>query len=240
MHDASAPAAHELELGARLPPMSRLALLIQRLDPAAAACEAAPSRPAFDASLLRTLLGESPPDTLVWNGRREARALVELPGEKRLAKIRRTRSSCRSTSTLAALLAEVRSTVHASPTAAGELAELAVTVAEEGAAAAIPGAQTLALAYRANAFRADARLKEAEPLFARASQLSRRQFEPRWVTAEFSSLLGSWLKDSRHLDAAEMHLETAAAGFVEVGDAAAAARALINLAERHWIAAECR
>jgi len=221
-----------------LPPMSRLAFLVQHLDPTAAACVAAPPRPAFDASLLRIFLGESPPETLVWNGRREARALAKLSGTKQLDKIRHTRSPRRSTATLAALLAEVRSTVHASPTAAGELAELAVTVAVEGAAAATPGALTLALAYRANALRADARLREAEPFFARAAQLPSRQDKPRWVTAEFSSLLGSWLKDARHLDAAEMHLEAAVSGFVDAGDEAAAARALIKLAERHWLAAE--
>jgi len=158
--------------------------------------------------------------------------------QRRLDLIDRAYAAYTSPWLVALLLAQAREAVHASPAAAGELAELADAVARRGEAARTPGARPLTLAFLGNALRADARLKEASPYFDQAREVLRREGGPGWVIAEVDSLHGSLLKDARRLDAAELCLANAARRFEQVGDDVGAARALIKLAERHWIAAE--
>lgn len=91
MHDTSAGTSAVGEPCARLPPMSRLAFLVQELEPAVTACKAASPRPAFDACLLRILLCEPPPKTLLWNGRREAAWAFPWAGSRKSIRTSRAR-----------------------------------------------------------------------------------------------------------------------------------------------------
>ena len=151
----------------------------------------------------------------------------------RLGLIERSTARYRSPLLVARLLGEARLAVHDSPAEAFELAELAAAVAAAGVAGA--GSLALALAYQANARRADGRLTQAAPLFESASRMLRLQGGGPWVHGEIASLRGSWLKDSRRFDEAHRCLDDAVEQFDRARDPVAIARSLLIVADCHWL-----
>ena len=219
-----------------LPSRSRLHLIALHVDPQAAAGLPLPRRTPFDRQLLTALLGPQPRSNL-YHARDDAKQLVRLPRHQQTGRIARTRSPTRATAILAVLLAQARATVHQSPAEAHDLSAVAVRLAADGAAHSTPGAEALALAYQANARRADGRLADALPIFRCAARALACRPAPPWVEAEIASLEASWLKDSRRFAACELHLHRAIDRFQAAGDTPAQSRALMILADCHRLAA---
>ena len=163
--------------------------------------------------------------------RKDLRALLELPQEARLAKIRRATSRFRSLALTNLLLAEARSAIPADPQRVYELAEVAEAVLLRTPLA--PGyfdALARATAYRANALRATGEIKEAEERFLRTRSLIRSEdVTDLLVYAEVDWLEGVLRKDQRRFGEAEALLIRAAALFQLVGERVEATRPLLAL-----------
>lgn len=119
------------------------------------------------------------------------------------------------------LLEEARSRVHDSPTEAGELAELAEAVAlrlGDGAygRSLCRDLVTEARAHRANALRANGRLKQAEALLADVGRRLRDSYDP-FLLAEVASFNGSLAKDQRRFGESLEHLDEAERLFLDIG-----------------------
>lgn len=163
--------------------------------------------------------------------RRDLRALLDLPHEERLAKIRRASKRFRGTALAALLLDEARKAMPAQPAKLHELAEAAVGVLLRSPE--VPGLYDLlvrARAYQANALRALGRLAEAEERLRGARTVLRTQnaTDPL-VFAEVDWIEGGLRKDRRQFPEAEELLVRAASLYSLAGEKGQSADCLLTL-----------
>lgn len=163
--------------------------------------------------------------------RQDLRALLKLPHEERLAKIRRAARRFRGTAIAALLLDEARKAMPAQPAKLSELAEAAVEVLLR--TPEVPGLYDLlvrARAYQANALRALGKLAEAEERLRGARTLLRTQnaTDPL-VFAEVDWIEGGLRKDRRQFPEAEELLVRAASLYSLAGENGQSADCLLTL-----------
>lgn len=163
--------------------------------------------------------------------RRDLRALLELPHEERLPKIRRASRRFRGTALAALLLDEAKKAMPAQPAKLYELAEAAVEVLLR--TPEVPGLYDLlvrARAYQANALRALGKLAEAAERLRGARTIMRTQgaTDPL-VFAEVDWIEGGLRKDRRQFPEAEELLVRAASLYSLSGEKRQSAGPLLTL-----------
>ena len=215
-------------LSALLPPTSRVFLLADYLGRTRSRSG---DRADAGVELFTVLTGKEPSQSLLKNGHREAKRLKRLSSKSLIERVASLRSVPRAIATVRALLLEARRMVHITPSEAERASSLAELITTHGPACAVRGVGSLCLAYRGNALRADARLRDARPYFRRAVQELRTERAPAWVRGEVAALHASLLKDSRQLGEAESRLEEAISAFSDAGDRQGVSRARLSMAE---------
>jgi tetratricopeptide (TPR) repeat protein len=162
---------------------------------------------------------------------RELRALLELPREKRLAKVRRSNTRFRSTALARLLLEEARRHVPADLQAACDLSEAALAVLNRAPAGPdVPDLHAKAAAALGNALRGLGDLPGAESRFALARHIiTYSGVTDTLVYAEVDWLEGILRKDQRRFAEAEELLGRAVAFYRLAGEQQAAIYPLVAL-----------
>ncbi len=157
-------------------------------------------------------------------------ALAALPGEKRLATLRRAHSRYRGPRLVRLLLAEGRHRLHDDPGAAYDFAAAALAVADRTNPPFELAA--LAAAAMANARRAAGELREADEVFAFARMIAERErVTDPGALAELDDLEASLRKDQRQFDRAEILLTRAQVLYRLAGLSHRVAKATVMLAD---------
>jgi hypothetical protein len=168
---------------------------------------------------------------------RDLRELLALAPEERLGTLERSRSRFRSPFLVRLLLLESRQRIPSHPEEALHLAELALQAA--GRNPGISGyfdLYVLCMAEMANACRVGNDRRRANELFVTARRvIAQHGVTDPEVVARVDDLMGSLRKDQRRLAEAEKLLHRAALLFGLRYASDDRARALLNLADVHWL-----
>ncbi|HXU45174.1 MAG TPA: hypothetical protein VN783_06595 [Thermoanaerobaculia bacterium] len=228
-----------------LPPRSFLTMVLDHLFEFCPHCasewaaykrelSASPGSYARALAFLPTLLQQQLPKVQAEDSeaRRDLRALLRLPEDRRLGRVRRSYHRFRTPTLAQLLIAECRKRLTSVPREAFHFADLAREVTNQVPDSAIAHElRALAFGEMANAIRAVGDLPHSDRLFGQARRLTRLGgvSDPE-VLARLDSLEGSLRKDQRRFREAEDVLKRSQFFYERIGDRSGIGRVLMQLA----------